>query len=191
MAVRHFLTLPDLSKNELLALLKRASELKVMQHKRIPHEYLPNRVLAMVFEKSSTRTRVSFEAAMTQLGGSVPTVVPEIRSAIREVLKEHAYSLRTRQSSGGGSWLRTHRCVRRRTRPGRRVRAGGLCEVVAAISIAPAGGPHVAWLGLQSASFQIRQNSVILRKAPRQSMAERDQRRGAGPADAGAVLDPR
>ena len=59
MAVRHFLTLPDLSRAELLALLKRASELKVMQHKHIPHAWLPNRVLGMVFEKSSTRTRVS------------------------------------------------------------------------------------------------------------------------------------
>jgi hypothetical protein len=38
---------------------------------------------------------------------------------------------------------RTRRCLGRRTRPGRRVRAGGLCEVVAAISIAPAGGRHV------------------------------------------------
>lgn len=76
MAVRHFLTLPDLSRNELLALLKRASELKIMQRKHIPHEYLPNRVLGMVFEKSSTRTRVSFEAAMTHLGGSAIFLSP-------------------------------------------------------------------------------------------------------------------
>jgi ornithine carbamoyltransferase len=70
MAVRHFLTLLDLSKTELLALLKRAGELKHMQHSGIPHEYLKNKTLAMVFEKASTRTRVSFETAMTQMGGA-------------------------------------------------------------------------------------------------------------------------
>ena len=70
MAVRHFLTLLDLSKTELLTLLKRAGELKHMQHSGIPHEYLKNKTLAMVFEKASTRTRVSFETAMTQMGGA-------------------------------------------------------------------------------------------------------------------------
>src|SRR5688572_28735857 len=50
-------------------------------------------------------------------------------------------------------WLRTRRCLGRRTRPGRRVRAGGLCEVVAAISIAPAGGRHVPGSDTQSASI--------------------------------------
>jgi len=70
MAIRHFLTLLDLSKTELLALLKRAGELKHMQHSGIPHEYLKNKTLAMVFEKASTRTRVSFETAMTQMGGA-------------------------------------------------------------------------------------------------------------------------
>ncbi len=70
MTVRHFLTLLDLSKAELLALLKRAGELKHMQYSGIPHEYLKNKTLAMVFEKASTRTRVSFETAMTQLGGA-------------------------------------------------------------------------------------------------------------------------
>ena len=70
MAVRHFLSLLDLSPTELKALLKRASELKIMQRTGTPHEYLRNRTLAMIFEKSSTRTRVSFETAMTQLGGA-------------------------------------------------------------------------------------------------------------------------
>jgi ornithine carbamoyltransferase len=70
MTVRNFVTLLDLSKTELLGLLKRASELKHMQYSGIPHEYLKNKTLAMVFEKASTRTRVSFETAMTQLGGA-------------------------------------------------------------------------------------------------------------------------
>jgi ornithine carbamoyltransferase len=70
MAVRHFLTLLDLSKAELQTLLERATELKRMQRQGEPHEYLKNKTLAMVFEKASTRTRVSFETAMTQLGGA-------------------------------------------------------------------------------------------------------------------------
>ncbi len=70
MKPRHFLSLRDLSTRELLRLLARASELKIMQQKGQPHEYLKNRTLAMIFEKSSTRTRVSFETAMTQMGGA-------------------------------------------------------------------------------------------------------------------------
>jgi ornithine carbamoyltransferase len=68
--IRHFLTLNDLSRGELLALLKRASELKVLQRNGTAHGALTGKVMAMIFAKSSTRTRVSFEAGMTQLGGS-------------------------------------------------------------------------------------------------------------------------
>jgi ornithine carbamoyltransferase len=53
-----------------LALLKRASELKVLQRNGTAHGALTGKVMAMIFAKSSTRTRVSFEAGMTQLGGS-------------------------------------------------------------------------------------------------------------------------
>lgn len=69
MTVRHFLTLTDLSSNEFTALLHRAIELRAMHKKGEIYEPLKNKVLAMVFEKSSTRTRVSFEAGMTQFGG--------------------------------------------------------------------------------------------------------------------------
>ena len=69
MAVRHFLTLNDLSRGELRALIQRAIELKRMQHNGEIYQPLKNRVLGMVFEKSSTRTRVSFEAGMAQFGG--------------------------------------------------------------------------------------------------------------------------
>ena len=69
MPVRHFLTLTDLSSSELNALVARAIELKALHRRGEIHEPLKNKVLAMVFEKSSTRTRVSFEAGMIQLGG--------------------------------------------------------------------------------------------------------------------------
>ena len=67
---RHFLTLDNLTRDELLTLLKRASELKQLQRSGIAHDSLKGKVMAMIFAKSSTRTRVSFEAGMTQLGGS-------------------------------------------------------------------------------------------------------------------------
>ncbi|RCX33512.1 ornithine carbamoyltransferase [Thioalbus denitrificans] len=69
MAVRHFLTLMDLTTAELNGLIARAIELKGSSRAGEIHEPLRNRVLGMVFEKSSTRTRVSFEAAMAQFGG--------------------------------------------------------------------------------------------------------------------------
>ncbi|HHL45785.1 MAG TPA: ornithine carbamoyltransferase [Gammaproteobacteria bacterium] len=65
----HFLTLTDLSADQLRSLLNRAIELKSMQHRGERHEPLKGKVMGMVFEKSSTRTRVSFEAGMAQFGG--------------------------------------------------------------------------------------------------------------------------
>ena len=76
MSTRHFLTLCDLSPAELLQLITRASELKQLQQQGILHQPLKNRVMAMVFEKSSTRTRISFEAGMTQLGGHAMFLSP-------------------------------------------------------------------------------------------------------------------
>jgi ornithine carbamoyltransferase len=70
MKPRHFLTLLDLEPLELTGLIRRAAELKAMQHRGAIHAPLRGKVLAMIFEKSSTRTRVSFEAGMTQMGGS-------------------------------------------------------------------------------------------------------------------------
>jgi len=68
--VRHFLTLADLTPAELKSLLDRAAELKKMQHGGQRHTPFTGKVMAMLFEKSSTRTRVSFAAGMAQLGGS-------------------------------------------------------------------------------------------------------------------------
>ena len=67
--VRHFLTLTDLSSDEFRQLINRAIELKAMLHRGEIFEPLKNKVLAMIFEKSSTRTRVSFESGMAQFGG--------------------------------------------------------------------------------------------------------------------------
>jgi ornithine carbamoyltransferase len=67
--IRHFLELTDLTSAELIQLTNRAVELKKMQAAGEIFEPLKNRVLGMVFEKSSTRTRVSFETGMIQFGG--------------------------------------------------------------------------------------------------------------------------
>ncbi|THB74318.1 MAG: ornithine carbamoyltransferase [Gammaproteobacteria bacterium] len=69
MSTRHFLSLMDMSQDELNYLIKRACELKEITKKGEVYEPLKNKVLGMIFEKSSTRTRVSFEAGMIQLGG--------------------------------------------------------------------------------------------------------------------------
>ncbi|VAW46608.1 Ornithine carbamoyltransferase [hydrothermal vent metagenome] len=67
--VRHFLTLQDLTPAELNQIMHRGIELKAMQAVGDIFEPLKNQTLAMIFEKSSTRTRISFETGMTQLGG--------------------------------------------------------------------------------------------------------------------------
>jgi len=68
MATRHFLTLMDLEKAELHAIIQRAIALK--NSPALHEDTLKHKTLAMIFEKSSTRTRVAFEVAMTQLGGN-------------------------------------------------------------------------------------------------------------------------
>ncbi|EPR7275940.1 ornithine carbamoyltransferase [Campylobacter jejuni] len=62
--MKHFLTLRDCSKEEILSLVNHASELK-----KEPKKLLQDKTLAMIFEKNSTRTRMAFELAITELGG--------------------------------------------------------------------------------------------------------------------------
>ena len=69
--LRHFLQFRDLSKDEIHYVFSRARLIKDNFKRYKPHHTLHDRTLAMVFEKASTRTRVSFEAGMYQLGGSV------------------------------------------------------------------------------------------------------------------------
>ena len=75
--MRHFLTLKDLSPAELSQLIARATELKKMHKAGEIYQPLKNKVLAMIFEKSSTRTRVSFESAMVQFGGGSIFLSPD------------------------------------------------------------------------------------------------------------------
>ncbi|EOX1645410.1 ornithine carbamoyltransferase [Campylobacter jejuni] len=62
--MKHFLTLRDFFKEEILSLVNHASELK-----KEPKKLLQDKTLAMIFEKNSTRTRMAFELAITELGG--------------------------------------------------------------------------------------------------------------------------
>ena len=76
MAVRHFLTLKDFTPAELDALIQRAIDLKAEHRAGRAGRPLEGKVLGMIFEKASTRTRVSFEAGMAQLGGSAIFLSP-------------------------------------------------------------------------------------------------------------------
>lgn len=67
--VKHLLSMQDLSPKEIDTILDKAVELKQKLRKGEPHELLRGKTLGMIFAKPSTRTRVSFETAMTQLGG--------------------------------------------------------------------------------------------------------------------------
>lgn len=66
--MKDLLKLLDLSREEIFRILDVADQLKYDQHHRIPHRFLEGRTLAMIFSKNSTRTRVSFESGMFQLG---------------------------------------------------------------------------------------------------------------------------
>lgn len=66
---RDLLKLLDLSREEIQEILDVADQMKFSQKHGLSHDYLQGKVLAMIFEKNSTRTRVSFETGMYQLGG--------------------------------------------------------------------------------------------------------------------------
>ena len=67
--MRHFLTLKDYTKEEILEIIKLGFKIKKKLKKGKQKPYLEKQTLAMIFEKSSTRTRMSFEIGMYQLGG--------------------------------------------------------------------------------------------------------------------------
>ena len=66
---KDLLKLLDLSTEEILEILDTADHLKALKKAGTPHPYLAGKTLAMIFEKNSTRTRVSFETGIYQLGG--------------------------------------------------------------------------------------------------------------------------
>lgn len=76
MSVRHFLSMMDYTPEELVGLIRRGVELKDLRNRGVLFEPLKNRVLGMIFEKASTRTRLSFEAGMIQLGGQAIFLSP-------------------------------------------------------------------------------------------------------------------
>ena len=67
---KDLLKLLDLTSEDILEILDTADRLKAMKKAGIPHPFLEGKTLAMIFEKSSTRTRVSFETGIYQLGGN-------------------------------------------------------------------------------------------------------------------------
>jgi ornithine carbamoyltransferase len=73
---RHLLTILDVSREEILHLLARARELKALHYQGRNPTPLQGKTLAMIFDKPSTRTRVSFEAGIAQLGGSSIYLAP-------------------------------------------------------------------------------------------------------------------
>ncbi len=68
--MKHLLKLSDLTKQEIIDILDLADQLKYAKKNGIEHKYLAGKTLGMIFQKSSTRTRVSFEVGMYDLGGS-------------------------------------------------------------------------------------------------------------------------
>lgn len=76
MSARHFLSLMDCTPAELHGLVRRAIELKDLRRQGVLYEPLKGRILGMIFEKASTRTRLSFEAGMIQLGGQAIFLSP-------------------------------------------------------------------------------------------------------------------
>lgn len=88
---RHIISLADFSAEELYLILDTAAELKLKLKRGEPHEYLHGKTLGMIFERPSTRTRISFEAGMTQLGGHAQFLsVESMQFARSEPVKDAA-----------------------------------------------------------------------------------------------------
>jgi ornithine carbamoyltransferase len=91
---KDLLSIKDLTPTEIETLLSLAADLKEQQRKGIAHPLLVGKSLAMIFEKPSLRTRVTFEVGMSQLGGRAIYLVPaDIRLGEREAVKDAAKNL--------------------------------------------------------------------------------------------------
>ena len=89
--MKHFLKLGDLSKEEIVEILDLADKLKYEKRNGIEHHLLKGKTLGMIFQKSSTRTRVSFEVGMFDLGGSALFLSPrDLQIGRGEVVQDTA-----------------------------------------------------------------------------------------------------
>jgi len=89
--MKHLLKLGDLSKEEIVKILDLADQLKYEKRNGIEHHHLKGKTLGMIFQKSSTRTRVSFEVGMFDLGGSALFLSPrDLQIGRGEVVQDTA-----------------------------------------------------------------------------------------------------
>jgi ornithine carbamoyltransferase len=90
---RDYTRVADWSADELLTALDLADELKALQQRREEHNVLPGRSLGMIFDKPSTRTRISFEVGMMQLGGLGIYLGDDLQLSRRETIRDGAHVL--------------------------------------------------------------------------------------------------
>jgi ornithine carbamoyltransferase len=91
---RDFLRVKDWAPDELVAVLDLADRLKARQRERVEHRHLEGRSLGMIFQKPSTRTRVSFEVGMAQLGGTALYLAAgDLQLGRGETIKDTAHVL--------------------------------------------------------------------------------------------------
>ncbi|MGE5391916.1 MAG: ornithine carbamoyltransferase [Deltaproteobacteria bacterium] len=91
---RDFLSIHDFTPEEIQYMLQVGAEIKKLQKRGIPHHYLAGKTLGMIFQKSSTRTRVAFEVGMYQLGGHALFLSPrDIQLGRGETIKDTALVL--------------------------------------------------------------------------------------------------
>ncbi len=91
---KHMICLQDYSPEEINLIIDQATELKSEQQNGIPHSYLEGKTLAMIFQKASTRTRVSFEVGVFQLGGrALYLSAQELQVGRGEPIKDTARTL--------------------------------------------------------------------------------------------------
>jgi len=92
--VKDLLSIHDITAEEIEAIFALAADLKTRQQRGVPHPLLTRKTLAMIFEKPSLRTRVTFEVGMTQLGGHAIYLTPaDIRLGQRETVQDAARNL--------------------------------------------------------------------------------------------------
>ncbi len=94
LSVKNLISIHDLTERDVNQILVNSMTMKSLRKSRQPHEYLLGKTLAMIFEKPSTRTRVSFEVGMSDLGGkSIVLGKDELQLGVRESTKDVANTL--------------------------------------------------------------------------------------------------